>query len=362
MSRRLTNKVSISHVRPSSLADNNFLRNGGFRVAQRGTSFDSTTTPANNDGNYLLDGWICLSDGNNVFDVSQNTTAADIAEGAYAGINLDVETEDLKGGILQIIQARDTARLFKQGNGKCSLSFSASTSDATNYTLIRGGVLAWDSTADIVTSDVVDGSNWNAEGTNPTLATNWTYENTPVALTALSETVQRYTIEDISLDTASTTNLAVFIWMEDKTNDVGDIVTISDAKLEPGPIASQFTGISYSKDLAWNKHYFHRIDNSDFSTASISAGYASATTGAQTGGIHFPVEMRINPSVSVSGTDHFDINARGSNIVVTSVGPFSNKWGTSFSSSVGSGLTLGDGIQLRFDGTAGRFMDFSSEL
>ena len=49
----------------------NYVINGDFRVAQRGTSFTSATAPANSDGNYLLDRWIVLSDGNDIVDVSK---------------------------------------------------------------------------------------------------------------------------------------------------------------------------------------------------------------------------------------------------------------------------------------------------
>ena len=41
---------------------------------------------------------------------------------------------------------------------------------------VKAAVISWSSTADTVTSDVV--SAWGNEGTRPTLATNWTYENT----------------------------------------------------------------------------------------------------------------------------------------------------------------------------------------
>jgi len=40
--------------------------------------------------------------------------------------------------------------------------------------------LAWDSTPDTVTSDVV--SAWGTEDTTPTFATNWTAENTAANL------------------------------------------------------------------------------------------------------------------------------------------------------------------------------------
>ena len=62
----------------------NALVNGGFRVVQRGTSFTSTSTPANDDDTYLLDRWLLLSDGDDIVDVSQETTV--VPSGAFAAI------------------------------------------------------------------------------------------------------------------------------------------------------------------------------------------------------------------------------------------------------------------------------------
>ena len=50
----------------------NFILNSGFRVAQRGITFDASTTPANDDDTYLLDQWILLSEVNDVVDVTQH--------------------------------------------------------------------------------------------------------------------------------------------------------------------------------------------------------------------------------------------------------------------------------------------------
>ena len=54
----------------------NLLRNGDFRVVEHGTLFTATSTPANDDDTYLLDGWVNLSDGDDVVDVSQQTATA----------------------------------------------------------------------------------------------------------------------------------------------------------------------------------------------------------------------------------------------------------------------------------------------
>ena len=220
----------------------NLLANGDFRIAQRGTTFDSTTTPANSDDTYLLDRWILLSDGNDVVDVSQETTV--VPTGAYAAIKLDVETANKKFGILQVVEARDVAAII---GGVASVSFQARRT-GTSMNNLRAAAMAWDSTADTVTSDVV--SVWGGAGTNPTLVANWTFENTPATLATLTTSFQTFKIENVSIDTSSTTNVAVFIWLDDVTTTAGDFLYIGDVQLEPGANANDFERRPVADELA----------------------------------------------------------------------------------------------------------------
>ncbi|WP_216071890.1 hypothetical protein, partial [Acinetobacter baylyi] len=86
----------------------NYLINGGFAIAQRGTSFTSTGG-ANNDDTYTLDRWYILSDTNDVIDVTQDTTTVP-TNGQFA-IALDVETVNKKFGIATIIENKDVIGL-----------------------------------------------------------------------------------------------------------------------------------------------------------------------------------------------------------------------------------------------------------
>lgn len=47
-------------------------------------------------------------------------------------------------------------------------------SATTNLDNVKCAIIAWDGTADTLTDDMI--SAWGSEGTNPTLATNYTYE------------------------------------------------------------------------------------------------------------------------------------------------------------------------------------------
>ena len=108
-----------------STVNKNYLINGGFAVAQRGTSFTSTGS-ANNDDAYTLDRWYILSDGNDVIDVTQETTTVP-TNGEFA-IALDVETINKKFGIATIIENKDVIGLV--GN-TVTFSFKAKVSATT---------------------------------------------------------------------------------------------------------------------------------------------------------------------------------------------------------------------------------------
>ena len=96
-------------VGDAPLSNRNHLINGAFAVAQRGTSFTSSSS-ANNDDTYVLDRWYILSDGNDVIDVSQETSTIP-TNGKYA-IALDVETANKKFGIAQIIEGKNCVGLI----------------------------------------------------------------------------------------------------------------------------------------------------------------------------------------------------------------------------------------------------------
>lgn len=271
----------------------NWLINGGMQVWQRGTSFNNITTPLNSDSTYLQDRWVLLSDGNNVVTVTQESTT--IPTGGLYACTANVTTASKKFGFLQIIERKNIVALIQ--NGACSLSFKARKgSGNTTVDHLRAGVLAWSSTADAPTRDVV--SAWNAEASDPTLVANWTYENTPSDLT-LTTAYQTFEIENITLDTASTTNLAVFIWVDNDDGTVGDTIHFTDVQLETGATANTFARRSIADELVLCKRYLqYPVAHSDVSW--LWTFYAGSTNGHYYSAAH-QVQMR-TASATVSGT------------------------------------------------------------
>lgn len=251
----------------------NAIINGDFSIAQRGTTFTSTSAPANNDDTYLLDRWTLLSDGNDIVDVTQNTTAAQLPSGAITGISLDVETANKKFGIIQFIERANCGHLL---GGNATLTFKAKkrSGNATVDTL-RAAILTWSSTADTLTSDVV--SAWNSEGTDPTLIANWTYENVPSNLT-LTNSYQTFTIT-AAVDTASGANVAIFVWCDNGDATVADFIDITDVKLESGSVASAYLPRQRGEELRLCQRYYEK----SFAYETVPAQNVGTTLGAMLG-------------------------------------------------------------------------------
>ncbi len=331
---------------------NNLLINGDFRVAQRGTSFTSTTTPANSDDTYLLDRWVLLSDGNDIVDVSQETSV--VPTGAYAACKLDVETANAKFGLLQIVEARNAKAII---GGTCSLSFRARVT-GTTIADVHAAVISWSSTADTVTSDVV--SAWNGDGTDPTLVANWTYENVPSTL-ALTTSYQTFEIENISIDTASTTNVAVFIWTDDVTMDVGDFLYIADVNLVPGAVATAINRRPYRDELALCQYYAEWMALGALGPAG--SGVCGSATLARVY-VPFSERKRTLPTFSMTTATDFEVvTAAFGNIVLSDLTDHTKSpVGAVLLCTVAAGLTSGHAAYLRAVVGGLGILKFESEL
>ena len=279
-------------VGDAPLSNRNHLINGAFAVAQRGTSFTSSSS-ANNDDTYVLDRWYILSDGNDIIDVSQETTTIP-TNGKYA-IALDVETANKKFGIAQIIEGKDCVGLI---GDTITFSFKAKVSDTSKLDNVKAAIVSWSGTEDSVTSDII--SAWGNEGTNPTLIANATYENTPANL-SLTTSYATYSVS-ANIDTSGANNIIVFIWSDVTDTTAGHFLYVTDCQLERGNTATPFEHRSYGDELLRCQRYFYSTDGSGTSTNYINGGVESSTLAAM-GGFVFPTQMRSIPSVAFLGTN-----------------------------------------------------------
>jgi len=268
------------NVFPATGSFSNRLINGNFSVAQRGSSFSGGTSNA--DDTYTLDRWYVLSEGNDTIDVSRSSEAP---TGSRYSILLDVETTGQKFGIAQIIEGVNCAGLI---GSTATLSFKAKVSNARIDT-VKAAIVSWSGAENNVTSDII--SAWNADGTTPTLIANATFENTPADLGVTTSWATYSLTADI--DTASTTNVIVFIWSDDATNPIaGDFLYLTDVQLEIGDTVTPFEHRSYGLEEAMCARYFQFV-------SANTRDYAGGSGRIAASSVNFRARMRVIPTITL---------------------------------------------------------------
>ena len=272
--------ASTSAITSGFTGFRNRIINGEFGIAQRGTSFVSG---ANDDDSYNLDRWYVLSDGNDAVDITQETST--VPTNQLTAIALDVETANKKFGIAQIIEQKNCVGLI---GGNVTLSFKAKVSSTTKLDNVKAAVVAWSGTADTVTSDII--SAWGAEGTDPTLIANATFENTPANL-SVTTSYATYTLT-ANIDTASTKNLIVFIWSDVTDTTAGDFLYITDVQLEAGSTATEFERRPIGTELALcQRYYYSALASTHGFPCPSTGGFAAIVT------YYWKVSMRAAPTI-----------------------------------------------------------------
>ena len=121
---------------------------------------------------------------------------------------------------------------------------------------------------------------WEAEGTNPTLNTNFTYENTPADLN-VTTSFAKYSVT-ATIDTSSTTNIAVFIFSNvtgTTAGDTADKLHIGQVQLEKGDTASDFNFENYADHLQRCQRYFQGYSGATGAAAvNYHTGHAFSTS------------------------------------------------------------------------------------
>lgn len=267
----------------------NLLLNGDFIHGQRGTSFTGATTPNNNDGNYTYDGWVLISDGNDVVDLSQllSTSAADLPTGARSGIRATIQTGSKQFGLVQVVEANNCQSVI---GGVASLSSQLKLS--AGIAKMRAAILSWSGTADATTSDVV--GTWAGSGTEPTWATSWTREGSISDLTATGAWTD-LSVSNAAIDTASTKQIAVVIWLDDVNATVSDTIDFSNIKVEEGASPTEFVAQEIGDALIRCKRRYQ------VSQRAGIHGWATAATHAYIGA-QLPVTMRAIPTIALIDT------------------------------------------------------------
>lgn len=270
---RISAMVSASQVSENGSLYENALINGGMDIWQRNTTFTQ------NDDLYTADRWNALQEANSSWTISRST---DVPDGMKYSMKFVNATANNQCGIVQILENADS---FKFMNQYTSLSFWAKTTSGKTISNLRATVLSWNSTSDVVTSDVM--GTWAQDGTDPTFSTNWTKEVNGINQ-VLTNNWQEFKIENIFVDTASMANVAVVIWVDDGTITLADEFYVTAVKLNQGRYALPFEPRHYQEEFNRCTRYYQQ-----YVTPHI-VGVVSGTAPSRMG---MPIpQMRVAPT------------------------------------------------------------------
>jgi hypothetical protein len=274
----------------------NAIINGDMRVSQRFGAGSSGI----NDGAYGLDRWVSLGSGTGgvgssgtVVTVTQND---DVPTGGLNSMTMTSNTANLKFGCVQIIENRNIAGIRA---GTVTVSFKAKA--ASNITDVRCAVLGWSSTADAVTRDVVSTSGTPWLSSPPTLASGWSYLNTPVNL-GVTNSWADYRVN--ASVTGNPNNLAVFIWVNSTAHTSFDALSITDVQLESGAIATPFERKTFQEQLADCQRYYYRTSPASGANNIFAHGYAISGEQAV-----FVIDLPVKSRVTFSSVEFLNVRS-----------------------------------------------------
>jgi hypothetical protein len=193
-----------------------------------------------------------------------------------------------QGGLVYFMSNADCQDYI--ANGKLSFGIQLKTTAAT-IANARIGILKWVGTADAVTSDVV--GTWASDGTNPTLATSWSYENTPANI-GLTTSFARHTVEDVTVD-SDTKNIAIFVWTDDGTITASDVIGFSEWQCNPGSTVHAFSSPDKSTVMRQVNHYLYR---EEYNTVGGFRQASAYTTNFLLATVEFNGEMHRIPTAT----------------------------------------------------------------
>ncbi len=289
---------------------NNFIINGGMRIAQRGDTISIGTFPVNDDDTYTLDRWNLISDGNNRADIIKDV--ADLPAGASAAMNLQKKTGSsaLHAGIIQILDNADTRTILADGTASVvSISFKAKRSGSSTQLAMQ--LIGWTGTADAVVSDPILA--WGAGapiGPPPTLKPSWDSGGPDMdgwfipqadGLIFTQTGWTQHTIPNIAIDEAGINNLALLFHI---TGGETSRLFITDIQLNIGARARVFQQRTTQQELALCRRYFQNYDPGTVGDYFCQGFVETATTTSHFG-MPLTQQMRVAPTFAIRDAASF---------------------------------------------------------
>jgi hypothetical protein len=285
------------HANPS------LIINGAMTVAQRGTQTGQTGTVYT-----ACDRFLTAEVGDTVTTSSQNTDVPS-GQGFANSLKIDVTTPDAS------LAASDVFLVVTKLEGQDLQHLLYGTSDAKNLTL-SFWVKSPKTGTHILELRQNDATYFNSQAYTIASANTWQkveltfrgYTSTAfdddngysLAITWFLAAGSDYSSGTLSSDTWHNTQANRAVGQVNCVDDAANNFYLTGVKLEVGSTATDFVHRSYGEELALCQRYFYRSQG--------TSAYTGHGMGANFDGnssdlfVHFPVEMRANPSVSFSGT------------------------------------------------------------
>ncbi len=260
------NGTAWSSVAGTQDSARNRLINGGFRIWQRGTTGFVT------DNAYGPDRWRVLAETTTTGVTVARETSDVPSGGSRAAAKLTIgASNNTKAGLFTILEGGD---IWDLRSGTASLQLKMKVSDA-RIGDVRAAVVQWTGTEDNGGSAFADPINaWGAAATVPTYTGSWANANTPANLSPTTSWAT-YRIENIAIS-ASATNIAVFVWIDDKTTTAGDYLLVTDIQLDRGSVCTAFDRRHTDAELSLCQRYYQK----SFPQATAPAQNSGTTAGA----------------------------------------------------------------------------------
>lgn len=340
----------------------NLIINGGFKVNQRASSY--TTTSA-----YVLDRWKFQTDllDEYTHTVTQSTDAPNnLAYSLKITVTTSetavATTEDL--AITQFIEGQDCQSI---GMGTVdakplTLSFWVKSSKRGQFAC---AVTAIDDNYIFPATYTIDH------------ADTWEYKVISIPPSIIPvidcDNTQGLSVRFITISGTSYTSGATGQWVayasnyfaaqhETNISTSGDTWQLAGVQLEVGSVATPFEDRSYGEELTLCERYFY-IRKADGSGDRLANGHSTSST-TFSGFCEFPTTMRASPTLGTSGTATDYTCLTGNDTIVTcSAVPTAavDKWGGLIQGTVASGLTAGEGGQIRA-ANSNAYLSFDAEL
>jgi len=346
----------------------NLAYNGAMLISQRSTSvtgigaasgyftLDRFNIAAANTAGRLTMAQVAITDlpgFTKCLKLSCTTADASIAAGELLMLHQNLEGQDLqqlKKGTSDAEKV--TVSFYVKANAAATYTFELADHDSTRKNSIEFSVTTgWTRvilTFDGDTTDAID--NDNTVGLQMFL---WLHAGSTYTGGSHTDNVWHTTVNQ----TVGDNNTSFF----DATSRT---LFITGFQVEVGSVATPFEHRSFGEELALGQRYFYRH------TISYLSGYCPTTTRADVA-LQFPCEMRIAPTAftAVGTASHLSIQNEATatacnNAPVVNLPDNVTSSGIRMIASVGSGLTVGNGVILYNPdaGTNDYHVTFSSEL